>query len=167
MELAVGEIVEGKVTGITKYGAFVSLPGGKSGMVHISEISYSYVNEVSDSLAVGQDVKVKIIAMENGRINLSIKQTEPAPARANRGRGGSSHTSTGAQSGTRQGSGNRNTGRSNYHASGRTAGGRQNTDSGSKDQSFDDMLKRFMDDSNSKLSSIKQYADHRTRGKRR
>ena len=50
MEFGVGSIVEGKVTGITKFGAFVSLPEGKSGLVHISEIAYSYVNEVSDFL---------------------------------------------------------------------------------------------------------------------
>ena len=50
MELGVGAVVDGKVTGITKFGAFVSLPDGRSGLVHISEIAYSYVNEVSDHL---------------------------------------------------------------------------------------------------------------------
>ena len=50
MEFGVGTIVEGKVTGITKFGAFVSLPGGRSGLVHISEIAYSYVSEVSEHL---------------------------------------------------------------------------------------------------------------------
>ena len=64
MELAVGAIVDGKVTGITKFGAFVALPEGKSGLVHISEIAYSYVNEVSDHLHEGQEVKVKIIGID-------------------------------------------------------------------------------------------------------
>ena len=75
MELGVGAIVDGKVTGITKFGAFVALPEGKSGLVHISEIAYSYVNEVSDHLHEGQEVKVKIIGIDQAkRINLSIKQ---------------------------------------------------------------------------------------------
>ena len=56
MELVVGAIVDGKVTGITKFGAFVSLPEGRSGLVHISEIAYTYVNEVSDHLREGQEV---------------------------------------------------------------------------------------------------------------
>ena len=79
-EIEVGAILEGKVTGITKFGAFVSLPGGKSGLVHISEIAYSYVSDVNDHLSEGQDVKVKVINIdENNRINLSIKQAQPRP----------------------------------------------------------------------------------------
>ena len=82
MEFGVGSIVEGKVTGITKFGAFVALPDGKSGLVHISEIAYSYVNEVSDFLKVGQQVKVKVIGIDDSnRINLSIKKAmDPPPA---------------------------------------------------------------------------------------
>lgn len=81
MEFGVGSILQGKVSGITKFGAFVSLPGGKSGLVHISEISYTYVSEVSDHLHEGQDVDVKVIGIdEAGRINLSIKKAaEPPP----------------------------------------------------------------------------------------
>ena len=76
-EIEVGAILEGKVTGITKFGAFVSLPGSKSGLVHISEIAYSYVSDVNDHLSEGQDVKVKVINIdENNRINLSIKQAQ-------------------------------------------------------------------------------------------
>lgn len=84
MELAVGAIVEGKVTGITKFGAFVSLPGNKTGMVHISEIAHAYVSDINEYLTVGQDVKVKIIAMEQGKINLSIKKTMDPPPRTGR-----------------------------------------------------------------------------------
>lgn len=81
MEFGVGSIVEGKVSGITKFGAFVSLPEGKSGLVHISEIAYSYVNDVHDHLSEGDQVKVKVIGIDDaGRINLSIKKaTEPPP----------------------------------------------------------------------------------------
>ena len=88
MEFGVGSILEGKVTGITKFGAFVSLPENKSGLVHISEIAYSYVNDVAEHLSVGQEVKVKVIGIdENGRINLSIKKAmDPPPRPAGQGR---------------------------------------------------------------------------------
>lgn len=81
MEFGVGSILQGKVTGITKFGAFVSLPGGKSGLVHISEISYTYVSEVADYLKEGQEVTVKVIGIDDSnRINLSIKKAmEPPP----------------------------------------------------------------------------------------
>lgn len=84
MEFGVGSILDGKVTGITKFGAFVSLPGGKSGLVHISEIAYTYVNDVHDHLQEGQQVKVKVIGVdENNRINLSIKKAlDPPPSRS-------------------------------------------------------------------------------------
>ena len=64
MEFGVGSILDGKVTGITKFGAFVALPEGRSGLVHISEIAYSYVNEVSDHLHEGQQVRVKVIGID-------------------------------------------------------------------------------------------------------
>lgn len=60
MELAVGTIISGKVTAITKFGAFVSLPGGKSGLVHISEVAAAFVSDVHDYLTEGQEVTVKI-----------------------------------------------------------------------------------------------------------
>ena len=60
MEIGVGAVLDGKVSGITKFGAFVSLPEGRSGLVHISEIAYTYVNEVTDHLHEGQEVKVKV-----------------------------------------------------------------------------------------------------------
>ena len=85
MEFGVGSVVEGKVTGLTKFGAFVSLPEGKSGLVHISEIAYTYVNEVKDHLQEGQEVKVKVIGIDDaGRINLSIKKAQDPPPPAGR-----------------------------------------------------------------------------------
>ena len=74
MELAVGQVLEGTVTGITKFGAFVSLEGGKSGLVHISEVANAYVSDVHDHVEIGQKVKVKVLSLgEAGKINLSIK----------------------------------------------------------------------------------------------
>lgn len=138
MDLVVGAVVDGKVTGIMKFGAFVSLPGGKSGLVHISEIAYSYVNEISDFLTEGQDVKVKIISIdENNRINLSIKkaqeppkQNKPAQAPAQQ-RGFSKAPQPAAPS------------------------------------SFEDKLKQFMADSDNKISGIKQYSDRKAPRRRR
>ena len=77
MELQVGSILEGKVTSITKFGAFVALDNGKSGLVHISEIANTFVNDVHDYLQEGQAVKVLVLSTENGKVNLSIKRTPP------------------------------------------------------------------------------------------
>ena len=77
MSIEIGSIQEGKVTGIMNFGAFVSLPGGKSGLVHISEISNTFVKDVHDHLQVGQIVRVKVIDInEQGKINLSIKRIQ-------------------------------------------------------------------------------------------
>ena len=83
MELEIGSILEGKVSGITKFGAFVTLPEGRSGLVHISEIAYTYVNDVKDHLQEGQEVKV-IGVDDAGRINLSIKKAMEPPAHQGR-----------------------------------------------------------------------------------
>ncbi|MCZ3692366.1 30S ribosomal protein S1 [Lactobacillus crispatus] len=79
-QLVVGDVVEGKVSRLTNFGAFIDV-GGVDGLVHISEISYKHVDKPSDVLKVGQDVKVKVIGIDNDRhrISLSIKQTEPSP----------------------------------------------------------------------------------------
>ena len=174
MEFAVGEIVEGKVTGITKFGAFVSLPGGKTGMVHISEVAHAYVSDINEHLAIGQEVKAKIIAMENGKINLSIKQTIEAPARQERGRNNdrrSGQRNAGDRNGDRSDRGGERPQRSGDRP--RSAGtdqrrSAQQRSSGPKEpQSFDDMLKQFMADSDSKISSNRLYADHRTKSRKR
>ena len=73
--------MEGKVTSITKFGAFVALDNGKSGLVHISEIANTFVNDVHDYLQEGQAVKVLVLSTENGKVNLSIKRTLPRPER--------------------------------------------------------------------------------------
>ena len=84
MQVEVGAVVEGTVTGITKFGAFVSLPDGKSGLVHISEIANTYVSDVNEFLKLGDKVKVRVLAVTpDGKINLSIKKAEEAPARPN------------------------------------------------------------------------------------
>lgn len=81
MAIAEGEIYDGVVTGITKFGAFVKLADGSTGLVHISEVADTYVREISDFLSVGDEVKVKALAVgEDGKISLSIKKAQLKPA---------------------------------------------------------------------------------------
>lgn len=83
MQLEVGAILEGKVTGITKFGVFVDLPDGKTGMVHISEVASAFVKEIRDFVTEGQTVKVKVLGIsEEGKISLSMKKAVPPPAKA-------------------------------------------------------------------------------------
>ena len=143
MELEIGAIQEGKVTGITKFGAFVLLPGGKSGLVHISEIANAYVNDVNDYLKVGDAVKVKILSVnEAGKINLSIKQAQPSAPRP-------AYTTRPA----------------NTYRSAPSHGGEVAPPTG--DTSFEDKLKQFMQQSDSKINDSKIYADRRSGGRRR
>ena len=79
MTVEIGSKVQGKVTGITKFGAFVELPEGKTGLVHISEVADSYVKDVNDHLKVGDQVEVKVLSEKEGKISLSIKQTIDKP----------------------------------------------------------------------------------------
>lgn len=74
MLVEVGNIVEGKVAGITNFGAFIQLPEGKTGLVHISEIAEEYVKDIKNHLQENQDVKVKVLSVDNGKISLSIKK---------------------------------------------------------------------------------------------
>ncbi len=78
MSIAVGNILEGVVTGITKFGAFVELPGGVTGLVHISEVADAYVKNVKDYVKESEKVRVKVINIDkSGKIGLSIKQAQP------------------------------------------------------------------------------------------
>ncbi len=149
MGIEVGSILDGKVTGITKFGAFVSLPGNRSGLVHISEIAYSYVNDVHDLLAEGQEVKVKVIGIDtNNRINLSIKQALPPPSHPER--------RPGPRSG---GFGDRSRPEGDHRPQGgrRSGPGRGFMPEPAQSRgpaSFEDQLKQFMASSDSKLSEL-------------
>ncbi|MCR5042246.1 MAG: S1 RNA-binding domain-containing protein [Clostridia bacterium] len=80
MAVQIGDVCKGKVTKLMNFGAFVRLESGDTGMVHISEVSHTYVNDIGDYLAEGQEVDVKVIGVnEQGKISLSIKQTQPKP----------------------------------------------------------------------------------------
>ena len=149
MELTVGAILEGKIKSITNFGAFVSLPENKTGMVHISEVANAYVSDIRQHLTEGQDVKVVVIGAENGKINLSIKRLEPKPQRE------SAPRATGASRPA-----------PSQHTSFRSAPTPPPAPK-TADQLFEEKLKAFMSESDSKLSSIKQYSEHRTKSRRR
>ena len=153
MELSVGTILEGKVKSITNFGAFISLPENKTGMVHISEVANAYVSDIRQHLTEGQDVKVMVIGTEGGKINLSIKRLEPKPQRdggkpAYRGGNGGQRREGGPQN--REGARPQLQRAPMQPAAPKTA-----------DQLFEEKLKAFMSESDSKPSGIKQYADHR------
>lgn len=144
MELTVGAVLEGKVKSITNFGAFIQLPENKTGMVHISEVSNTYVSDIRQHLTEGQDVKVMVINLDSGKINLSIKRLEPKPQRG-------------------PGRGNPRKEGSNPQRSAPTPPPAPKT----ADQLFEEKLKAFMTESDSKISSLRQYSDHRTRSRRR
>ena len=75
MELNLGQIVEGKITGITAFGVFLDIGDGKSGLVHISEVSRTYINDLNDVVKVGEEVKAKVLSIgDDGKVSLSIKR---------------------------------------------------------------------------------------------
>jgi S1 RNA binding domain protein len=76
MSIELGSKLEGKVTGITHFGAFVLLPTGQTGLVHISEIADSYVRDINEHLKVNDPVTVKVINLDNNKIGLSIRQAQ-------------------------------------------------------------------------------------------
>ena len=141
MAVEVGAIVEGKVTGITKFGAFVELPGGKTGMVHISEVAATYVKEIRDFIQENQTVKVKVLAVTpEGKINLSMKRAveQAAPSGAPRPHAPRPHAPA-----RRFGPG------SDIDFS------RQNN----APQSFEDMMARFKQTSDDKMLDIRRNLD--------
>ncbi|SDZ49101.1 general stress protein 13 [Evansella caseinilytica] len=81
-----GSIIEGKVTGIKPFGAFVALDDEKQGLVHISHVAHGFVKDINDHLKVGDTVKVKVLSIdeESGKISLSIRETEPKPEQESR-----------------------------------------------------------------------------------
>jgi len=145
MQVKVGDIVEGKVTGLTNFGAFVKLTSGEVGMVHISEVASAYVKDIKDHLSEGQDVKVKVLAIgDNGKISLSIKQAQPDQPRERDSR----------QSGKP------------YRKSGR--GGNppvwQGRPAEDKPQSFEDMMAKFKQVSDEKQADIKRAGESKHGG---
>lgn len=158
MELSVGDTLEGKVKSITNFGAFISLPENKIGMVHISEVANAYVSDIRQHLTEGQDVKVMVIGNENGKINLSMKRLEPKPQRE----GGGPRR----ESGFRGGNGGQRREGGNSRPVQANRAPVQSAAPKTADQIFEEKLKAFMTESDSKLSSLKTYNEGPRRRRR-
>lgn len=141
MSIEVGSKVEGKVTGIANFGAFIDLGDNKTGLVHISEVSDSYVENINEELEVGQKVTVKVLSIANdGKIGLSIRKAQAKPAEEtskkptpNRERRSHSNTNRGQQ---------------------------QN-----KKQDFDSLMSSFLKDSEDRLTSLKRNTENKRGGR--
>ena len=161
MDPQAGMILEGKVTSITNFGAFVTLENHRSGLVHISEIANTYVNDVHDFLEEGQTVKVLVLSTDNGKINLSIKKTLPrndsGPRRNTPGTG-----TTGVSAET---SPSKSVSSPRPAASVRPP--RESTLPPSGDPSFEDKLKRFLSSSEGKMADLNRSIDGKRGGRRR
>lgn len=144
MALEVGEILEGKVTGITKFGAFVELPEGKTGMVHISEVAPTFVKEIKDHITEGETVKVKVLNIgEDGKISLSIKKAMIPPPRP--------VSNGGFQRPHSNGGGQRSFNNNSWQKS-------------SEPVSFEDMLSKFKQTSDEKMSDLKRVTEAKRGG---
>ena len=165
MELTVGAVLEGKVKSITNFGAFISLPENKTGMVHISEVANTYVSDIRQHLTEGQDVKVMVINLDGGKVNLSIKRLEPKPQRE-----GGNFRGAPREGFRSNGPRRENTApQAAAPSTPRPARPAPTPPPAPKtaDQLFEEKLKAFMTESDSKISSIRQYSDHRTKSRRR
>lgn len=139
MSIEVGSKVEGKVTGITNFGAFVELPGGSTGLVHISEVADNYVKDINEHLKVGDVVEVKVMNVEaDGKIGLSIRKAKPQaerperPERPQRPRGGSN---------------------------------RPNDRDRPMKENFEQKMTRFLKDSEDRLSTLKRATESKRGGR--
>ena len=145
MEFTVGTILEGKVKSITNFGAFIALPENKTGLVHISEVANAYVSDIRQHLTEGQEVQGGIIGTDGGKLNLSIKRLEAKPQQNREFRSNAPQQSRPA----------------------RPAAPTPPPAPKTADQLFEEKLKQFMTESDSKISSIRQYSDRRTKSRRR
>lgn len=137
MQIDIGSVHEGTVTGLTKFGAFVKLENGASGMVHISEVSNDFVNEISEHLAEGDKVKVKVIEInEKGKISLSIKKALPKPEKPKSPKPKKENNSNRGWKGAPQ-------------------------QESSAPMSFEDMMAKFKAQSEDKMSDLKRSSDKR------
>ncbi|PHE03389.1 RNA-binding protein S1 [Bacillus pseudomycoides] len=166
MSIEVGSKLQGKVTGITNFGAFVELPEGLTGLVHISEVADNYVKDINDHLKVGDQVEVKVINVEkDGKIGLSIKKAkervkpEGDRPRSEYQRGGDQRGGD-QRGGDQQRSGRPQRNRS-FNRDNR--GGRDN--GGNQKETFEQKMARFLKDSEDRLTSLKRNTESKRGGR--
>jgi len=147
MQFEVGSVLEGRVTGITKFGAFVALPEGKSGLIHISEVANAYVSDIHEYLSEGQTVQVKVLSISpDGKISLSAKKAQPEAQQVSR-----------AAPAPRSAPQERRPAAPAEPQSAPSVSPDGYVPTRSNDQNFEDKLKRFMQESDSKISGNRLY----------
>lgn len=155
MSIEAGSKLQGKVTGITHFGAFVELPGGSTGLVHISEVADHYVKDINELLKVGDEVTVKVVNVEkDGKVGLSIRKAVDRPE-------GEARPSRPARSEAPRSA------RPQQRSSG-GGGGYRGGASGSKPRpipSFEDKMSRFLKDSEERLTTIKRQTESKRGGR--
>ncbi|OIJ17538.1 RNA-binding protein S1 [Anaerobacillus alkalidiazotrophicus] len=152
MSIEVGSKLQGKVTGITHFGAFIELPGGITGLVHISEVADNYVKDINEILKVGDEVEVKVIAVEkDGKIGLSIRKAKERPQEEQpRPQKRPPRDRDQERPGNKQ-YGSRNNGNRNNQAR--------------PSLSFEDKMNRFLKDSEERLTSLKRNTESKRGGR--
>lgn len=150
MSLEVGNKVEGKITGLANFGAFVDLGDNKTGLVHISEVSDKFVEDINDELKVGQIITVEILSIaDDGKIALSMRDREKEAEEKK-----SSAKSDEKSKSSRGGRSSSSRRPSKPFRSKKRSGG----------QDFDSLMSDFLKDSESRLSSIKKNTENRRGG---
>ena len=145
MAIEVGSKIQGKVTGITKFGAFVEVEPGKTGLVHISEVADKYVENISDFLSVGDEVTVKVMKVEDdGKIGLSIRKAQDRPQEERPKSSGSGRPKSGGD---------------------RPRGGSEPPQQ--RPASFEDKMSSFMKDSEERLATIRKHTEKRGKKSRK
>lgn len=145
MQIVEGAIVIGKVTGLTDFGAFVELEGGKTGLIHISEVSSDYITDIKEHLKVGQEVQTKVISVsEDGKISLSIRKLE-----------GKSSTKQKDEGSRKQETPKKNSAPRKNTPPNVRQGQKTSAPTGEK-QSFEDMMAKFKQVSDEKMSDLKR-----------
>lgn len=149
MAVEVGAKVSGKVTGITNFGAFVDLGEGKTGLVHISEISDAYVKDIHDVLSVGDTVTVKVMTIKDGKIGLSIRKAEDHPQTSeNRNSHPAEHQHTSKP----------------HRAFNGNHGGNRGREQAPKSD-FDEMMSGYLKESEDRLSSLRKNTEGKRGGR--
>lgn len=166
MQYEVGSIVEGKVTGITKFGAFIELPDKTVGMVHISEVSRTYVNDITEHLKEQQEVKVKVLNIsDDGKVSLSIKQALPQTSTNNTKGSDFNRNHHNSQRSNNNFTNKNNSSQNNYNKSSNYNSNRQfNSTTPKGPASFEDMLSKFMSSSEDKIADLKKPVSNRRGG---
>lgn len=162
MSIEVGAKVSGKVSGITNFGAFIDLGNRKTGLVHISEISDSYVKDIHDVLSVGDEVTVKVMSVgDDGKIGLSIRKAVDKPATEHQEHNNHHAPHRSNDSNPRQ---NNRSNHASSHTSGRANGGRRHFQE-TKKEDFDDLLSDFLKDSEARLTDLKRNTEGKRGGR--